>query len=70
MFLVCSVVEGVKLVTVPSVLAVVAEPALELRVSASGLTPREAWVSSVSPEASKTFARPAAPVPALVVTTA
>ena len=70
MFLVCSVVEGVKLLTVPSEFAVVAEPAVVLRVSASGLMPRVAWVSSVSPEASKTFARPAAPAPVLVVTTA
>ncbi len=70
MFLVCRVVEGVKLLTVPSVLAVVAEPALELRVRASGLMPNVAWVSRVSPEASKTFARPGALAPALVVTTA
>ena len=58
MFLVCSVVDGVELLTVPSVLAVVAEPAVELRVSASGSMPREAWVSRVSPAASKTLARP------------
>ena len=69
-FLVCRVVDGVKLLTVPSVLAVVAEPAVVLRVRASGLMPRVAWVSSVSPAASNTFARPAAPEPVLVVTTA
>jgi hypothetical protein len=60
----------VKLLTVPSVFAVVAEPALELRVSASGVSPSVAWVSRVSPEASKTFASPGALIPALVVTTA
>ena len=69
MFLVSSVVEGVKLVTVPSVLVVMAEPAVELRVCARGFIPNAAWVSRVSPAASKTFARPGLPAPALVMTT-
>src|ERR1700758_4186199 len=66
MFLVCRVVDGVKLLTVPSVFAVVAEPAVVLRVRARGLMPRVAWVRSVSPEASKTLAKPGAPAPVLV----
>ena len=69
MFLVSSVVEGVKLVTVPSVLVVVAEPAVELRVCARGFNPKAAWVSRVSPAPSKTFARPGLVAPALVITT-
>ena len=67
-FLVCRVVDGVKVLTVPSRLAAVAEAPVELRVSASGCEPRDAWVSRVSPEASKMLARPAVPEP--VVTTA
>ena len=68
-FLVSRVVDGVKVLTVPSVLAVVAEVPVELRESANGPLPNNAWVSSVSPEASKTLARPGEVVPAVVVTT-
>ena len=49
---------------------VMATPAVELSVTASGFVPNEAWVSRVSPEASKTFARPGKFGPAVVVTTA
>jgi hypothetical protein len=69
-FLVSRVVDGVYVLTVPSVLAVVAEVPVELRERASGPLPSNAWVSRVSPGASKTLAKPGKVVPAVVVTTA
>ncbi len=56
--------------TVPSELVSVTEEPDELRVDARGPAPRLAWVSRVSPDASKMLAKPARLVPPLVVTTA
>ena len=69
MFLVSKVTEGVKVLMVPSVFAVVADEPLALRVTARGLMPSEAWVSRVSPAASKILASPGVFGPELVVTT-